>query len=176
MYLHLKMKIFLIWYKPHKFRVDSESFLIKFDNHAFTCMAKNFNHFIVPLRPINKFLVKEYSVMIKFRGEKTFKCKIEDDDRKVHSIIIHNVNYFPESPICLISQHQWSQHAAISHPSPDGTTLADCFSLACSKLLETDIVYYMVASCFYSISKCKQWVILYIYFGVQWSFWIWNSR
>ena len=37
--------------------------------------------------------------MIKVRGEGIVKWKIEDNDRKINSIIIQNVNYIPEYPI-----------------------------------------------------------------------------
>ena len=37
--------------------------------------------------------------MVKFKGEDTIKLNIKDDNRKVHSIIIKNVNYVPGDPI-----------------------------------------------------------------------------
>ena len=68
-------------------------------------MNKNINKFIGLLRPIKNSLVKGYGVMIKVRGDVIVKMKIEDDDGEIYFIVIHNVNYIPEYPICLISTH-----------------------------------------------------------------------
>ena len=112
--------------------MDSYYLFIAVDNHASTCMTKNVNHFILPHRPINNRVVKGYGGLVKVRGDETVKCKIEDDDGKIHSIIIHNVNYLPESLICILLPQQWSQQAADNHPKPDGTwctTKANHFTL-----------------------------------------------
>ena len=105
---------------PHKFRVESDYFLIGFYINDSTCIINNVNHFIGPLRPINNRVVNVYGGMIKFRREVTLKWNIEDNDRNVHSVIIHNVNYLPESPICLILPQQWSHQADKNHPISDG--------------------------------------------------------
>ena len=72
-------------------------------------MANNTNHFIGLLKAINNRGFKSYGGVIKVRGEGAVKWKIEDDDGKIYSIIIHNVNYVPEAPICLLSPQQWAE-------------------------------------------------------------------
>ena len=56
---------------------------------------------------------ESYGGVIKVREEDAVKWNIEDDDVQIHSTIIHNVNYVPEAPICLISPQHWAK--------PDGT-------------------------------------------------------
>ena len=38
----------------------------------------------------------------------------------MHSIIIHNVSYIPESPIIILSPQEWSQQAVNNHPKSGG--------------------------------------------------------
>ena len=57
-------------------------------------MTNNVNNFIGKLRLIKNKVVKRYGGLIKFRGEDTIKRKIEDRDRNIHSIIIHNVDSY----------------------------------------------------------------------------------
>ena len=64
-------------------------------------MNNNANNVIVPLIPINNIVVKGYGGLIKVRGEGTIKYKIEDSNGKIYSVIIKNVKYGPEAPICL---------------------------------------------------------------------------
>ena len=106
--------------KQLRFRVDSYFFLIAVDIHASTFMTTNVNHLIGPLSNTEKSVVKGYGVVIKFIGEVTVKWKIEYNDGKLHSIIIHIVNYVPEAPICLISPHKWFQQASNNHAIPYG--------------------------------------------------------
>ena len=75
--------------------MDSDSFLISVDNHASTRMTKNVNNFIGPLRPKKKGSQGDYVGTTKLRGDEIVKCKIEDNDGKVHAIIIHDKNYAP---------------------------------------------------------------------------------
>ena len=57
-------------------------------------------------------------------GGVTIKWKIEDDNLKVHSTIIQNVNYISESPIRLLSLYNWYQQASENHQKSDGTWCA----------------------------------------------------
>ena len=72
-------------------------------------MDNNVNNFIVPLRLIKNSILKTYVGVIKVRGEGTVKWKTEEDDGKIHFIIILKVNYIPEDTICLLLHHMWSQ-------------------------------------------------------------------
>ena len=66
-------------------------------------MTNNIRKYIRPYKTINNMVDKGYEGVIKVRREITFKCNIEDDDDKIHSIIMHMVNDFPEAPIYLLS-------------------------------------------------------------------------
>ena len=57
-----------IGYKPQKFKVYYESFLIGVDKHAHTCITNNTNHFIGQLRPIKHRVVKGYWGYDKVQG------------------------------------------------------------------------------------------------------------
>ena len=58
---------------PRKLRVDSDYFLIGVDNHAYTCMNKIFNHFIVSPGPINNRSIEGYGGTVKVGGEFSFR-------------------------------------------------------------------------------------------------------
>ena len=99
----------------------SDSFPIGFDNNPSTSMTENFNDFICPLIPIMNRVVKGYGGTIKVRREGKVIWKIIDDDIKLHSIIIHNVNYITYSPIYLLPPQKWAQKIDSNHMIPDGT-------------------------------------------------------
>ena len=80
---------------------------------------KKNKNFIRTIRPTKNRDVKEYVLLIKVIGEVTVKCKIEDNDGKLHSIIIHNMNGVPEDPICLLSPQKWRQQEAGNHMRPN---------------------------------------------------------
>ena len=69
-------------------------------------MTNNVNYFIGDIITTKNRVVKRCGVVIQVKLEGTVKCKIEDNDGKVHLIIIPNLNYVPEAPICVLSPQQ----------------------------------------------------------------------
>ena len=55
-------------------------------------MTNNVNKFIGTLRPIKNRLFKGYRIMIKVRIEEIVKWNIEENNGRIHSIMIHNIN------------------------------------------------------------------------------------
>ena len=88
------------------FQYDSDSFVIGIDNHASKIMFNNIKHFITLSTPTPNTFVKGAGGYINVMDSSTLRCRIEDDDKKVYTILIKNGLYVPNTPKCLLSyQH-----------------------------------------------------------------------
>jgi len=64
------------------------------------------SHFISALTPTPKIVLRESGGNFKVKGKGTVKWKIENDDGKVHTIIIKDFMYVPGISTCLLApQH-----------------------------------------------------------------------
>ena len=90
---------YVIGDKPQKFKVDSESFIVRLDKDSSSYISNNIKHFIGPLIQIKNLVVKVYVVVVKVRGEGGIKWGIEYNYEGLNFIIIHNINYNPVSYI-----------------------------------------------------------------------------
>ena len=84
-------------------------------------MTKSTNHFIGNIKPISKWVVKDYGVVVRVIIEGTVKWKVEDNYSQIHSIIIHNVNYVCEAAIFLLSSQKWVKETSYKNSKYDGT-------------------------------------------------------
>ena len=114
------------------FKYDSDSFTIGIDNHASRCMSNDIKHFITPLTPTPSTRLRGAGGNLVVKGEGTVRWKIEDDNGKVHTMLIKNCLYVPDLHICLLSPQHWAQQANDNAPNPRGTwcaTYGDVFEL-----------------------------------------------
>ena len=55
---------------------------------------------------------------IAIKGVGTFKFRLEDDDRQVHTIRVPNLLYVPSLKRVLLAPHHWAQEAHGIAPNP----------------------------------------------------------
>ena len=103
------------------FQYDSDSFVIGIDNHASKTMSNNIKHFITPLNPTPNTFVKGAGGYIKVKGSGTLRWRIEDDDGKVHTILVKDSLYVPNISKYLLSCQHWAKQANYNFPNPKGT-------------------------------------------------------
>jgi hypothetical protein len=95
---------------PGQVRFDSNSFLIRVDNHASYCMANSpqlFKNLVLS----NVGKVGGINEGLEIVGKGTFKFKIADKDGRAHIICIPNLLYLPVLKSCLLSPQHWAQEA-----------------------------------------------------------------
>ena len=118
LYLDTRSNIFC---KPHKFAVDSDSFMIGIDNNSSTTISNRSSHFIGTITPVKGKFVNGFGSVVQVKGEGMIIWKIEDDDEIVHSIKIKKALYVPEALSCLLAPKQWAQQENENYTKPDGT-------------------------------------------------------
>ena len=106
------------------FQYDSDSFVIGIDNHASKTMSNKIRDFITPLTPTPNTFVKGAGGYINVMGSGTLRWRIEDDDGKVHTILVKDSLYVPNIPKCLLSCQHWAKQANDNFPKPKGTWCA----------------------------------------------------
>ena len=83
-------------------RFDSDSFIIGIDQGSSATISNNSKHF----RSLSLVATKVIGVDGVLRGIAagigTVSWQVEDDNGKLHSIVIHNAYYIPKSPKCLL--------------------------------------------------------------------------
>ncbi len=87
---------------------DSDSFLIRIDNHALYCMV-NSPHLFDDLILSDVGKVGEINDGLAILGKGTFKFSISDNNGRVHCICIPNSLYLPKLHGCLLSPQHWAQ-------------------------------------------------------------------
>jgi hypothetical protein len=99
---------------------DSDSFIIAVDNCCSRCITNNINDFVgTPIKVDVRVKGIGGSVVATHKG--TVKWNIEDDQGKIHSILIPNSYYNKESPYRLFSPQHFSQSADDHFPKQYGT-------------------------------------------------------
>ena len=115
----------------HQAKFDTDSYSILIDNCASRSITNDSSDFIDEPRKIRGVLTGLGStVSVKSKG--TVKWHIEDDNGKVHNVIVPNTLYIPNSPTRLLSPQHWAQHNHKQGDSKDGTlaiTYADRIEL-----------------------------------------------
>ena len=104
-------------------KLDSDSFIIAVDNCCTTSVTNNLKDFIEPPKD-RKTAVSGMGGTILATARGTVRWKIEDDDGKVHSIVLKKVLYAPDAPFRLLSPQHWSQQADDNYPQKHGTWCA----------------------------------------------------
>ena len=100
---------------------DSDSFVIGIDNHVSKTISNDTKNFITPLTPIPNTFVKGVGGYINVMGSGTLRWRIEDDDGKVHTILVKDSLYVSNIPKCLLSSQHWAKQANNNFPKPKGT-------------------------------------------------------
>jgi hypothetical protein len=96
---------------PPPVRFDSDSYLIRVDNHASRCMANALHLFEDLHLDNNKGQVDRITSGLNISGQGTFKFNIADNNGKVHAIKIPNSLYVPNLKRCHLSPQNWAQEA-----------------------------------------------------------------
>jgi hypothetical protein len=92
-------------------RFDSDSFLIKVDNHASYCYV-NSPHLLDNCVLSNKGSVDGMTDGQPIKGKGTFKFTIRDDNGRWHNNHMSESLCLPEMKKCLLSPQHWTQTAA----------------------------------------------------------------
>jgi hypothetical protein len=96
---------------PPLVRFDSDSYLIRVDNHASRCMATA-PHLFEDLHLDNdKGQVDGINSGLDIAGQGTFRFNITNDDGKIHAIKVPNSLYVPNLKRCLLLPQHWVQEA-----------------------------------------------------------------
>jgi hypothetical protein len=92
------------------------------DGHALYCMANCTEQFDGNLKLVEgDHQVDRIGSGIAIKGIGTFKFRLEDDDRQVHTIRVPNLLYVPSLKRVLLAPHHWAQEAQDKAPNPRGT-------------------------------------------------------
>lgn len=102
---------------------DTDSHIIRVDNCATTSISSHIEDFIDAPLPVKK-RVKGLNGTVDGVMMGTIKWCIEDDDGKVHSIILPHSLYIKNATSRLLSPQHWAQVANDCTPSPNGTWCA----------------------------------------------------
>ena len=109
--------------KIRRSHFDTDSHIIRIDNCASKSISPSIDDFIDAPIPINK-KVKGLSGHIDGIMVGTIKWHIEDDDGKIHTIILPNSMYIKNATSRLLSPQHWAQVAKDNQPTPNGTWCA----------------------------------------------------
>ena len=102
---------------------DTDSFPIRVDNCATATISNRIEDFDGPLSKSNQ-KIKGIGGSIGNVQRGTIKWRIEDDNGKVHTLLLPNSYYVPNSPSRLLSPQHWAQQAKDQKPLPRGTWCA----------------------------------------------------
>ena len=102
---------------------DTDSHIIRVDNCATTSISSHIEDFIDPPIPLNK-RIKALNGTVDGAMIGTIKWHIEDDEGKVHPIILPNSLYLKSATSRLLSPQHWAQVAKDHKPLPHGTWCA----------------------------------------------------
>ena len=103
---------------------DTDSFLIRVDNCASRTISNNLTDFVNPPVEIKSLYVRGIGGHVSGIMRGTLRWNIEDDEGKVHPIIILGSYYVPDAPCRLLSPQHWAQVAKDTKPAPRGTWCA----------------------------------------------------
>jgi hypothetical protein len=99
---------------------DSDSFSIAVDNCTTTSITNSLTDYLEPPQT-TRTMVKGVGGKIMATKKGRVRWRIEDDEGKVHSIILPNVYYVPDMPFRLLAPHHWAQTAKDHFPQARGT-------------------------------------------------------
>ena len=95
-------------------RFDSDSFVIGIDQGSSATISNNSKHFR-SLTPVTTKVVGVDGVPRGIAaGIGTIHWKLEDDNGRLHSIVIRNAYYIPQSPKCLLPPQHFARHGNTS--------------------------------------------------------------
>ena len=104
-------------------RLDTDSRPLRVDNCASKSISNCTDDFVGPLVDVNR-KIKGIGGLADGLKMGTIKWKIEDDDGKVHDILLPGSYYVPSAPSRLLSPQHWAQVAKDRKPKPRGTWCA----------------------------------------------------
>ena len=103
---------------------DSDSYPIKVDNCASKSISPFLDDFIGPVEDVHRVRVKGIGGSVSGIKRGTLKWHIEDDQGKVHTLLLPGSYFVPGSPSRLLSPQHWAQIAKDNKPKPRGTWCA----------------------------------------------------
>eukprot|EP00978_Attheya_sp_CCMP212_P034152 scaffold141825_cov31-Attheya_sp.AAC.2 len=109
--------------KDEPTKLDSDSFVIAIDNCCTTSVTNNLKDFVTPPKNRNTSVAGMGGIIVATKRG-TIRWKIENDDGKVHTIILKNALYAPSAPFRLLSRQHWSQQVDDNYRVQHGTWCA----------------------------------------------------
>ena len=110
--------------RPRTVKFDTDSKLIRIDNCASKCISPHIGDFVGETRPTSRRVKGIGGTIVKGIRVGTIKWSIEDDEGKVHNLILPDSYFVPTSPSRLLSPQHWAQQAKDNKPTPRGTWCA----------------------------------------------------
>ena len=95
---------------------DSDPFIVSVGNHASKTISNQSSHLISDFFPLPRQHIKGISGQIYIKGQGTSRCKIEDNEGRVHTQDIKEALYVPESPLSILCPQYWYQQAKDNLP------------------------------------------------------------
>jgi len=111
---------------------DTDSLPLRVDNCTSKTMSNKVEDFVGPFKDVNQKVKGIGGTVLDGIKEATFKLNIEDDQGRVHQILIPGSLYVPKGRVRLLSPQHWAQTAKDNKPKPRGTycgTYDDCIEL-----------------------------------------------
>ena len=84
-------------------RFDTKSYTIRINNHASKCISNKITHFIGSLTPTPNTVSFGTGENLEVTSMGTIRCRIKDDDGKMHTITLKDYLYVPGIFICFLS-------------------------------------------------------------------------
>ena len=98
-------------------RFDTDTFPIRIDNCVTATISHRIEDFVGPLKPIHR-KVKGIGGSIGNVQCGTIRWRIDDDNGRIHTLLLPNSYYVPESPSRLLSPQHWAQQVKDYKPLP----------------------------------------------------------
>lgn len=113
---------------PHddirKIYFDTDSRIVRVDNCATRSISPYIEDFVDPPRADKYAKIRGLTGIAEGAMVGTIKWQIEDDDGKVHTIILPDSLYMKNATSRLLSPQHWAQTARDNKPKPEGTWCA----------------------------------------------------
>ena len=103
---------------------DTDSGMLRVDNGATASLSPYISDFITDLEPDPHHVIQGVGGTLDGIMTGTLKFMIEDDEGRVHAIVLPNSKYVPGAHCRLLSPQHWAQQKGDDHPMVDGTWCA----------------------------------------------------
>ena len=107
----------------NRFRFDTDSKLLRIDNHASRSITHDITDVIGEINKDEAYIIRGIGGAVKGYGC-TIKWTIEDDEGKVHDVVLPNSVFVRDSTTRILSPQHWAQESRDNFPLRRGTWCA----------------------------------------------------